>query len=113
MQLKSTSSGIVYTTAIVGNTIRFAGSITIDRKDRPRIEDRILVSFVFLLSSLKPMAIPNIVENSARAFIVAPTTSPLRARIARRATADVVVPDAKPKSSRERTMGTPVKSNFR
>lgn len=113
MTLKNISNGIAYVTAIVGNTIRFASSITIDRRDRPRAEDRILVSFVFFLSSLRPMAIPNIVENSAKAFIVAPTTSPLRARIARRATADVVIPDAKPKNSRERTIGTPVKSNFR
>jgi len=36
-----------------------------------------------------------------------------RARIARKATADVVIPDAKPKDRRKRTIGTPVKSNFR
>ena len=97
MMLKDTNSSIVYVTVIAGNTSAFAGSITIDRKDTPRIRDKILAGFVFFLNSLKQMAIPNIVENSAKAFIVAPTTSPLRARIARRATADAVIAEANPK----------------
>lgn len=84
-----------------------------DRDETPRIRDAIFVIFVFFLKSLRANAIPNIVENSAKAFIAAPTRSPLRARIARRATDDVIVPDVKLKSNRESTTGTPVKSNFK
>jgi len=93
--------------------IKFAKTIIMDRDETPRINDEIFVIFVFFLESLIANVIPNIVENSAKAFIAAPTRSPLRARIARKATDDVVVPDVKPKSNRESTIGTPVKSNFK
>jgi len=66
-----------------------------------------------LLASFNPKNIPIIVENSASPFITEPTTAPLRASIAREAMAEVKVPGMKPKSSRDKTMGTPVKSNFR
>jgi len=84
-----------------------------DRDETPRIRDEIFVIFAFFLESLRANVIPNIVENSANAFIAAPTISPLRARIARKATADVVAPDAKPRNNRDSMIGVPVKSNFR
>jgi len=84
-----------------------------DRNVKPESNDVVFVSFVVFLYCFEVSAMPNIVENSASAFIDAPMRSPLRMRIARSATADVVVPDVKPKSSRASTIGIPVKSNFR
>ena len=66
-----------------------------------------------LLSNFKPMAIPKIVENSATPFIEEPRTSPLRASMPKKATADVKIPGIMPKSKKDKTIGIPVKSNFR
>jgi len=53
------------------------------------------------------------VENSATAFIDAPTMSPLRANIAIKAIMDVKKPGIKPKISMAKAIGMPVKSNFK
>lgn len=66
-----------------------------------------------LLIIFKPKNIPNTVENSARLFIKEATKSPLRESIAIKATADVNTAGTKPKSSKDKTMGIPVKSNFK
>lgn len=92
---------------------RFAKNIVIDRDATPKTNDATFVSFVVFANRLEASVMPNIVENSASAFIEAPTTSPLRMRIVRKATVDVVVPDVKPNRSVDSTIGTPVKSNFR
>lgn len=97
----------------MGRIIRFAQNMTVIRRVTPRINDEAFASFSDFMRRLWMKAIPSIVENSARAFIDAPIRSPLRVRIARKATAEVVAPGVKPKSSSESTIGMPVKSNFR
>jgi len=93
--------------------IRFAKNIVSDRNATPKNGDAAFVSFLFFAKCLDATVMPKIVENSASAFIEAPTMSPLRIRIAKKAIADVVAPDARPKRSVDSTIGTPVKSNFR
>ena len=92
---------------------RFAKNIVIDLDVTPKNNDAAFVSFVVFADRLEASVMPNTVANSASAFIEAPTTSPLRTRIARKATVDVVSPDGNPKRMNERTIGTPVKSNFK
>lgn len=74
--------------------------------------ENIMTNLSFLVV-LRPIAIPTMVENSAMAFIDAPTMSPLRANMAIRAIMDVKKPGIKPKSSMAKAMGMPVKSNFK
>lgn len=93
--------------------IKFTKNIVVVRVAMPEIRDTPFSKLEDFLSKLALIAMPSIVANSAIAFVEAPTTSPLRMRIARKAMADVVAPEAKPKKSRDRTIGTPVKSNFR
>lgn len=93
--------------------MRFAKNIVMHRVDKPEINDAIVVNFAGFLISLVANAMPNTVDSSARAFIEAPTGSPLRMRIPSKATVDVIVPDVNPKSIQESTIGTPVKSNFK
>lgn len=83
-----------------------------DQDETPRINDDVFVNFAVFPNNLKLNDIPAIIEHFARAFENAPTRSPLRMRIASKATADVVAPDCNPKSSIESTIGIPVKSNF-
>ena len=66
-----------------------------------------------LPNSLKPVAIPKIVDNSAIPFIDEPIKSPLRVRMATKATADVRIPGKSPKRRADMTTGIPVKSNLR
>lgn len=68
---------------------------------------------LYLLMIVDPIAMPRIVENSAMPFIDELMTFPLRARMAIEATADVNVPEMRPKSRKDKTMGIPVKSNLR
>lgn len=85
----------------------------IHRNETPRINDEAFANFADVLKHLKLNAIPKIVESSARAFIEAPTRSPLRKKIAKKAIVDVIIPEGNSKSNHESTNGTPVKSNFR
>ena len=66
-----------------------------------------------LLNILSPINIPMIVENSASPLLVEPMISPLRARMATEATADVKIPGINPKRRADTTIGIPVKSNLR
>lgn len=96
--------------------VKFTKNMTAVRVAMPEIKDTPFSMLEVFLNSLAPIAIPNMVANSAIAFADAPTTSttsPPRMRIAMKAMADVVDPEAKPKKSGDRTIGTPVKSNFR
>ena len=72
-----------------------------------------LASRIDFLNHAKLAYIPRIVENSAVPFMDAPTTSPLRTRMARKAITDVAVADSGPMRSKDNTIGIPVKSNLR
>jgi len=84
-----------------------------ERDEMPRTNEAGFLSFVGFFNNIRPKAIPKIVENSAKPFIDEPMTSPLRPRMARKATVDVVTPDIKPKRRNDKTIGIPVKSNLR
>ena len=66
-----------------------------------------------LLNNFTPKDIPRIVENSAIPFMMPPTKSPLLIMIPRQATVDVIEAEDTPKSRKDMTIGTPVKSNLR
>jgi len=83
------------------------------RDEIPRANKAGLLNFVVLFNNTRPRAIPKIVENSARPFIKELMTSPLRTRMAREAILDVVTPEINPKRRNDKTIGIPVKSNFR
>lgn len=71
------------------------------------------MGLLILFGHLRPKCIPKIVENSAKAFIEDSTNLPLRARMAKKATREVVAPEDKPRRRRDNTIGIPVKSNLR
>jgi len=80
------------------------------RVETPKISDALFGNFG---TTFKAIDIPDIVDNSAKAFMEEPMKSPLRERIAVNATIDVKIPELKSKRRRDKTMGMPVKSNFR
>lgn len=90
--------------------IKFTIVITRTLEAKPIETEPIVLS---LPSSFKPVAIPKIVDNSASPFIDEPIRSPLRVRIATKATADVRIPGNSPKRRADMTIGMPVKSNLR
>jgi hypothetical protein len=96
-----------------GRTMRLANAMTATLAVHPVKNKAGFASLGRFLNTAKPMNMPRTVENSAKAFMNALTTSPLRTRIASIATIEVVAPDVKPERKKDSTIGIPVKSNFR
>lgn len=94
-------------------SIKFIQTMIRERDEMPRTNEAGFLNFARFFINIRPKAIPKIVESSARPFIDEPMKSPLRPRIAIKATVDVVTPDIKPKRRKDKTIGIPVKSNLR
>jgi len=94
----------------IGKNSKFAKNITVHLNRIPKVNAENCLNFGI---NLKAKATPKTVENSARAFIDAPRKSPLRANIAKSATAEVKMLEKKPKIRNDKTIGAPVKSNLR
>jgi len=90
----------------------FTKNMTMQRDVMPKAKAKGFSSFE-REASFKPTAMPRTVENSANPFIHAPVTFPLRAKIAKTATAEVTTLGTIPKKRRDKTIGIPVRSNLR